>query len=118
MSIDFADDDDNEDDDHDYDGGGDGDDSFSVLSLMTDVGLLQGSSVLQLYSTYKVQWHGSGQNLVDGERSCLSRAGLQSVSGPPLQEGMQDNIGALIITSTVVGVPYYSYSIMGPQTLF
>ena len=28
------------------------------------------------------------------------------------------NIGALIITSTIFGVPYYDYSIVGPKTLF
>ena len=28
------------------------------------------------------------------------------------------NIGALIITDTILGVPYYNYSIVGPKTLF
>ena len=28
------------------------------------------------------------------------------------------NIGALIITHAILGVPYDSYSIMGPKTLF
>ena len=28
------------------------------------------------------------------------------------------NIGALIITYTILAVPYYNYSIMGPKTLF
>ena len=27
-------------------------------------------------------------------------------------------LGALIITYTILGVPYYDYSIMGPETLF
>ena len=27
-------------------------------------------------------------------------------------------IGALIITYTILGVPYYKYTIMGPKTLF
>ena len=29
-----------------------------------------------------------------------------------------DNIGAEIITNTILEVPYYKYSIMGPNTLF
>ena len=28
------------------------------------------------------------------------------------------NIGAEIITNTILSVPYYSYSIKGPKTLF
>ena len=28
------------------------------------------------------------------------------------------NIGALVITNTILGVPYYTYSITGPETLF
>ena len=28
------------------------------------------------------------------------------------------NIGASIITYTILGVPYYNYSTMGPKTLF
>ena len=28
------------------------------------------------------------------------------------------NIGALIITYTILGVPYYIYSIIGPKILF
>ena len=35
----------------------------------------------------------------------------------PLQL-MSSNIGALIITYTILGAPYYNYSIMGPKTLF
>ena len=27
-------------------------------------------------------------------------------------------VGALMITYTILGVPYYSYRIMGPKTLF
>ena len=31
---------------------------------------------------------------------------------------VQSNIGALIIPYTILGAPYYNYSIMGPKTLF
>ena len=31
---------------------------------------------------------------------------------------LPSNMGALVITHTILGVPYYSYSIMGPKTLF
>ena len=34
------------------------------------------------------------------------------------QLGPVGNRGAYIVTNTIVGVPYYNYSIMGPQTLF
>ena len=33
-------------------------------------------------------------------------------------ERRRPTIGALIITYTILGVSYHSYSIMGPQTLF
>ena len=33
-------------------------------------------------------------------------------------EGVGSAIGALIITYTILGVPHYTYSIMGPKTLF
>ena len=29
-----------------------------------------------------------------------------------------DNIGAVMVTYTILGVPYYNYSRMGPKTLF
>ena len=32
--------------------------------------------------------------------------------------GFWVNVGAQIITHTILGVPYYIYSIMGPRTLF
>ena len=32
-------------------------------------------------------------------------------------EGVGSAIGALIITYTILGVPHYTYSIMGPKTL-
>ena len=35
-----------------------------------------------------------------------------------LVTGDDFTIGASIIPNTSVGVPYYNYSIMGPQTLF
>ena len=41
--------------------------------------------------------------------------------GEILGLGVEDfrfNVGALVITNTVLGGPYYSYSIMGPKTLF
>ena len=51
---------------------------------------------------------------VEGVYRCLygfkvSAVGLEGVSGTVL------NIGALIITYTIVVVPYYDYSIMGPK---
>ena len=48
------------------------------------------------------------------------QAGLDSlsqVSLPCATIGL-DSVGALIITYTILGVPYYIYSIMGPETLF
>ena len=38
--------------------------------------------------------------------------GNQESTSPSLH----DNIGALTITYTILGVPYYNYSIMGPKT--
>ena len=32
--------------------------------------------------------------------------------------GLGGNIGASIVTYTILGVPYYSYCIVGPKTLF
>ena len=32
--------------------------------------------------------------------------------------GLEVHIGALIVTYTILGVPYYKYSIMGPKTVF
>ena len=33
-------------------------------------------------------------------------------------KGLRCNIGAYITTNTILGVPYYKYSVMGPRTLF
>ena len=35
---------------------------------------------------------------------------------PVTPQALHSNIGALIITYTILGVPYYNYSIMGPKT--
>ena len=46
-------------------------------------------------------------------------AGVQGPSAP--EKGSQQNhstVGALAITYTILGDPYYTYSIMGPKTLF
>ena len=32
--------------------------------------------------------------------------------------GLGFNIGALMITNAILGVPYYNYGILNPQTLF
>ena len=34
---------------------------------------------------------------------------------PKFQFAESRNVGALIMTNTILGVPYYKYSIMGPQ---
>ena len=38
--------------------------------------------------------------------------------GPDRFYGLVHYYRALIITYTVLGVPYYNYSILGPKTLF
>ena len=35
-----------------------------------------------------------------------------------LMNSATKNIGAKIIANTILGVPYYNYSILGPKTLF
>ena len=45
---------------------------------------------------------------------------LASETGALAYQGLAHgcNVGAEIITNTVLGVPYYNYSMMGPKTLF
>ena len=46
---------------------------------------------------------------------------MEGLSSLPGVEGLGfrvDTIGASIITSTILGVPYYNYGIMGRKTLF
>ena len=47
--------------------------------------------------------------MATSRRSKGSKGGMQ---------GRWGIIGALIISYTIKGVPYYNYSIMGPKTLF
>ena len=49
------------------------------------------------------------------EPAFLQCTAVQKVPGSPCKAKLCDNIGALIITTTILGVPYFRYSIMGPK---
>ena len=54
-------------------------------------------------------------SVVDGGRSQLEQIRILRVQHGSGSE--VSNIGALIISNTLVGVPYYNYSMMGPETV-
>ena len=62
------------------------------------------------------RWVSMGRRLL---RQFGSQAGVMLSDLCRLFSGQfSKNIGALIITNTIWGVPYYKYSIIGPKTLF
>ena len=55
-------------------------------------------------------------SLITPGRSCTSNVLTGTVGG--LSKWVRSNVEALMITCTILGVPDYRYSIMGPKTLF
>ena len=63
---------------------------------------------------FKMLWEGPSQN--NPEKRLKVESVPETFALP--QSSLKSNIGALTITCTILGVPYYADSIMGPKTLF
>ena len=59
-----------------------------------------------------------GRGLEELSRTLLDETLRKRERQDPAYKALGCNIGASITTNTVLGVPYYKYSIMGPKTLF
>ena len=86
--------------------------SCSLIGFVGFVGLLTVEFSLAINTSFREASRGSFLEPVSGCRNPASE------TPPPCRRGLGFNIGTAIITYTLWGLPYYSYSIMGPKTPF